>query len=52
MKLKLESDAFSGTKKVAKENLKLSNNGTSGSKKAQYNSSSKKLPKELSAIVL
>ncbi|CAD8125818.1 unnamed protein product [Paramecium sonneborni] len=47
-----KSDAFSGTKKVAKENLKLSNNGTSSSKKSQFNSSSKKLPKELSIIVL
>ncbi|CAK68233.1 unnamed protein product (macronuclear) [Paramecium tetraurelia] len=46
-----KSDAFSGTKKAAKENLKLSNNGTSGSKKTQINSSSKKLPKELSVIV-
>ncbi|CAK68557.1 unnamed protein product (macronuclear) [Paramecium tetraurelia] len=47
-----KSDAFSGTKKSAKENLKLSNNGLSSSKKSQFNSSSKKLPKELSTIVL
>lgn len=34
IKFKIESDAFSGTKKAAKENLKLSNNGTASSKKS------------------
>ncbi|CAD8209119.1 unnamed protein product [Paramecium pentaurelia] len=47
-----KSDAFSGTKKVAKENIKISNNGVSSNKKSQFNSSSKKLPKELQSIIL